>query len=594
MMKEKKLSWEELEAKAIYTPEIEDEEIEETKNNKKTKISLRPRQITPKIHTKKEQKTKGTTQEPEQKSTNNKTNNFKKTTKKINIEKRTLIIISVIIAIAIMIFSIIFAILNINNSNIINGIKIEGIDVSGLTREEAKTKIKAVYNDKKQKDITLKYKDFETTLSQDILETNYDIEKAVNEAITTGKNGNIITNNYNILFALIGKKNIKIDMIINEEQTEKAIEDIQTNLPETIEEPDYYIEENKLIITPGKEGLKISTENLINKIKKNLQSMTTNEEYVEIPVEKAWPNKIDLEQIHSEIYKEVQDAYLTRNPITIHPEVEGIDFDIEETKKILEEDKEKYEIPLKITKPSVTTIDLGSEAFPNKLSTYTTRYDGGDKNRSTNLEIACEKINDKIILPGETFSYNKTLGARTTTAGYKTAKVYENGAVVDGIGGGICQISSTLYNAVLKANLEIVERRNHQFITSYVPEGRDATVAYGITDFKFKNSRKYAIKIKATASNGVATIDIYGIKEDTEYQITFDTKTISTIPFTTKYTDDNTLPVGTEKIKQKGANGSVTETYIIKSLNGQVVSNTLLSKDTYSAMPRIILRGTKK
>ena len=475
-----------------------------------------------------------------------------------------------------MIFSVIFAILNIDNNNIINGIKIEGIDVSGLSKEEAKTKIEAVYNEKKQKDITLKYKDFETTLSQDILETNYDIEKAVSQAMATGKSGNIITNNYNILFALMGKKNIKIDMTINEEQTEKEIEDIQTNLPETIEEPDYYIEDNKSIITPGKAGLKISTENLINKIKNSLKSMTTNEQYIEIPVEKAWPNKIDIEQIHNEIYKEVQDAYLTRNPITIHPEVEGIDFDIEEAKKILEEDKEKYEIPLKITKPSITTIDLGSEAFPNKLSTYTTRYDGGDENRSTNLEIACEKINEKIILPGETFSYNKTLGARTTSAGYKTAKVYENGAVVDGIGGGICQISSTLYNAVLKSNLEIVERRNHQFITSYVPEGRDATVAYGVTDFKFKNNRKYAIKI------------------DTEYQITFDSKTISTIPYTIKYIDDNTLPAGTEEIKQKGANGSVTETYIIKSQNGKVVSNTLLSKDTYSAMPRIILRGTKK
>lgn len=595
MMKEKNLSWEELEANAIYTPEKEEnEEIEETKHTKKIKI----KQNTPKIKTKKEQNKKETTQktekEPKQKSKNTTSKNSKKTLPKINIEKTTLIAVSVIIAIAIIIFSIIFAILNINNSNIINGMKIEGIDVSGLTREEAKTKLEEIYNEKKQKDITLKYKDFETTLSQDILETNYDIEKAVNQAITTGKNGNIITNNYNILFALIGKKNIKIDMTINEEQTEKAIEDIQTNLPETIEEPDYYIEDNKLIITPGKEGLKISTENLINKIKKNLQSMKTNEEYVEIPVEKAWPNKIDLEQIHSEIYKEVQEAYLTRNPITIHPEVEGIDFNVEEAKKILEEDKEKYEIPLKITKPSITTIDLGSEAFPNKLSTYTTRYDGGDEKRSTNLKIACEKINDKIILPGETFSYNKTLGARTTSAGYKTAKVYENGAVVDGIGGGICQISSTLYNAVLKANLEIVERRNHQFITSYVPEGRDATVAYGVTDFKFKNNRKYAVKIKATASNGVATIDIYGIKEDTEYQITFDTKTISTIPFTTKYIDDYTLTAGTEEVKQKGANGSVTETYIIKSLNGQVVSNTLLSKDTYSAMPRIILRGTKK
>lgn len=515
-------------------------------------------------------------------------------TKKINIKPTTLIAITTLILIAVTIFSIIFAILNINNTNIINGIKIEGIDVSGLTREEAKTKIETIYNEKKQKDITLKYEDFETTLSQDIIETNYDIEKAINQAITTGKSGNIITNNYNILFALIGKKNIKIDMTINEEQTQKAIEDIQTNLPGTIEEPDYYIEDNKLIITPGKTGLKINTNNLINKINNNLNNITNNQEYIEIPVEKVWPNKIDIEKIHSEIYKEVQDAYITKDPVTVHPEVEGIDFNIEEAKKILEENKEKYEIPLQITKPNITISQLGSEAFPNKLSTYTTRYDGGDENRSTNLEIACEKINEKVILPGETFSYNKTLGARTTAAGYKTAKVYENGAVVDGIGGGICQISSTLYNAVLKANLEVIERRNHQFITSYVPEGRDATVAYGVTDFKFKNNRKYAIKIKATASNGVATIDIYGIKEETEYQITFDTKTISTIPFTTKYIDDNTLPTGTEEIKQKGANGIITETYIIKSLNGQVVSKTLLSKDTYSAMTKIILRGTKK
>ena len=256
-------------------------------------------------------------------------------------------------------------------------------------------------------------------------------------------------------------------------------------------------------------------------------------------------------------------------------------FNIEDAKKILEENKEQYEIPLQITNPQVTLSNLGSEAFPEKISAYSTRYDGGDKDRSTNLEIACKKIDEKIVLPGETFSYNKTLGARTTKAGYKTAKVYENGAVVDGIGGGICQISSTLYNAVLKANMQTVERRNHQFITSYVPEGRDATVAYGVTDFKFKNTRKYAIKIKATASNGVATISIYGIKENPEYNITFETKTISTIPVTEKYIEDNTIAEGTEEIKQKGANGCVTETYIIKSLNGQVVSKDLLSKDTY-------------
>ena len=555
-MKKKKLNWEELEKKATYNPIIEETEEEpiKKKRRKRKKINI----------------------------------------KKIGENKTLLATIIFIIILVIMIFSVIFAILNINNNNILNGVKIEEIDVSGLSREEAKAKIETVYNAKKGEDIILKYNDFETTISQDILETNYDLDKAVNEAISLGKDGNIITNNYNILFALLGKKNIKVDMSINEERIKDEIENIQTNIPGTIIEPDYYVENDKLIITPGQEGIKISVDNLINRIKNTLKTASLNQQYIEIPMDNVWPDKIDIEKIHDEIYKEVQDAYLTENPITIHPEVEGVDFDIEEAKKILENDSEQYEIPLKITKPNVTMEQIGAEAFPNKISFYSTRYDGGDVNRSTNLELACEKINDVIVLPGETFSYNKTLGERSKAAGYKTAKVYENGEVVDGIGGGICQISSTLYNAVLKANLEIVERRNHQFITSYVEEGRDATVAYGVTDFKFKNSRKYAIKIKASASNGVATIEIFGIKEEVEYQISFDTKTISTIPYTVKYIDDNTLKTGTEVVKQKGANGIVTETYLIKSLNGQVVSNTLLSKDTYSAMQRIVLRGTKK
>ena len=255
-------------------------------------------------------------------------------------------------------------------------------------------------------------------------------------------------------------------------------------------------------------------------------------------------------------------------------------------------EKEQYEIELTITKPKVTIAQIGSEAFPDLLGTYSTKYDGGNTDRTTNLRIACRKINDKVVLPGETFSYNKTLGERTPAAGYKNAKVYENGEVVDGIGGGICQISSTLYNSVLKANMDIVERRNHQFVTSYTPAGRDATVVYGLTDFKFKNTRKTAVRIKASCSNGIATVSIYGIKDENEYDVSFNTKTISTIPFTVKYVDDNSLPAGTEKVKQKGANGIITETYIVKSLNGKVVSSNLLSKDTYNAMQRIILRGT--
>ena len=143
------------------------------------------------------------------------------------------------------------------------------------------------------------------------------------------------------------------------------------------------------------------------------------------------------------------------------------------------------------------------------------------------------------------------------------------------------------------SNLKIVERRNHQFVTSYVPAGRDATVVYGMTDFKFKNTRKYPIRIMASAQNGIATVSIYGIKEENEYTFTFSTRTVASIPFTTKYVEDSTLPAGTEKVKQKGANGLKTETYITKMLNGKVISTELLSKDTYDAMTRIILKSTK-
>ena len=249
-------------------------------------------------------------------------------------------------------------------------------------------------------------------------------------------------------------------------------------------------------------------------------------------------------------------------------------------------------IPLIITKPKVTLDQIGAEAFPNQLSTFTTRYDESDVDRTTNLKLACQKLNGKVILAGETFSYNQTLGPRTAAAGYKNGKIYSGGEVVDGIGGGICQISSTLYNSVLMANLEVVERRNHQFVTSYLPAGRDATVVYGATDFKFKNTRQYPVRLVASAQNGIATVSVYGIKEENEYTFSFTTKTIASIPFTTQYIEDSTLAAGTETVKQKGVNGLKTETYITKSLNGKVISTTLLSRDTYDAMTRIVLKGT--
>ena len=567
-----------------------DKDMEEKEENTKTK-----KKISKKENLKKGQKfiqIKANSQKNKKKIKEN----IKEMEKPKN-KKRKKVIICVTIGIIILfllLFSSIFALININNSKIISGVKIEGIDVSGLSKDEAKAKLEAVYNEKKEKEIPIKYNEFESSINPSMIELNYNIEKAVDEAINVGRNNNIFINNYNILFTLIGKKDINVEMTINEEATRKIIEDTGANLPGVVIESSYYIEGENLIITKGKEGIKIDTEGLLTKIKERLDNIAIQNDYIEIPVTTKTPEPIDVDKIHSEVYKEMQNAYYTKNPFEIHPEVEGVDFNVDEVKAMIAaEDKEEYTVKLTITKPTVTVNDIGTEAFPDKLGTFTTRYDERDTDRTTNLKLACKKLNNQVVLAGATFSYNSTLGERTIAAGYKNAKIYSNGQVVDGLGGGICQISSTLYNAVVDANLGIVERRNHQFVTSYVPAGKDATVVYGMTDFKFKNTRKYPIKIVATAQNGIATISIYGNKEEVEYDVTLEVKQLSTIPVTTQYVEDSSLPVGTEKVKQAGANGVKTETYLVKSLNGKVVSREVISRDTYNAMPRIILKGTK-
>ena len=514
---------------------------------------------------------------------------------KKQISKAKKIIISIIIvAIVALLFSTVFALTNMNNEKIISGVTIKGIEVSKLTKEEAIAKLETVYAEKMNKNIMLQYEELESELNPTLMEVNYDIEKAVNEAYSLGRNGNIFINNYNILGTLIGKRDFNVDMTMNEETTKQTINDVGANLPGILIESSYSVEDDELIITRGKEGVVINSDILLSEVKEMLNDIHETENVIEIPVETKTPQEIDVDKIHSEIYQEAQDAYYTKEPFTVYPEIEGIDFDVEKAKEMIaSEVKDEYVIELIITKPKVTLEDIGTEAFPDRLSTFSTKYNASDKGRTTNLVIACRKLNGKVIMPGETFSYNETLGPRTYAAGYRNGKIYENGQVVDGLGGGICQISSTLYNAALMSDMEIVERRNHQFVTSYVDKGRDATVVYGATDFRFKNTRTYPIRLVASATGGVATVSVYGIKEaDREYTYSFRTDVISTIPYTTKYVEDSSVAAGKEVVTQKGTNGLVCKTYMTKMLNGKVVSTKLLSTDTYSAMQRIVKRGT--
>ncbi len=494
------------------------------------------------------------------------------------------------IAFSCLFFSIIFSILNIGNKKIIKNVKIGTIDVSGLSREEAKEKIEKWKNEIATKKITARYENYEETINVKEFENEINVDNLVKQACEVGRKGNIVKNNYEILHTLIFSKKIDTNIEIDENKINKEIKEINSKIPNAMEQSDYYIEEDKLIIKKGKIGNQVAKEEFNKKISDTINSENKT---IEIPVKKEEPQEINIDEIYKETYKEAQNASIEGNPVKVTPEVIGVDFaiTIEDAKKLLQEEQEECIIPLKITYPEITLASLGKEAFPQLLGQYSTTYSTENENRVTNLQLASEKINGTIILPGETFSYNKIVGERTIEKGYKEAAVYAGGKVVDGIGGGICQLSSTLYNAVLYANLEVTERSNHRFLTSYVSAGRDATVSWGTIDFCFKNTRKYPIKIVTIVKNGVVTTSIYGIKEEKEYEILIESNVVETIPYSTTYVKDKSLKEGQEVIRQYGANGAKSETYKIVKDNETIISRTLLSSDTYSPLERIIKKS---
>lgn len=515
--------------------------------------------------------------------------NDKKDRKKLIVS----MIVVIILLLTIVAVSVVFALLNINNTKIISGISISGINVSNLSKEDAKKFLTEKANDKISKTISLKYnEEYETTINLEQIELNYEIEKAVDEAFDIGRNKNIVLNNYDILFAMFGKKNVELDFAINEELFNQILNDISSKIPGGVVQNSYYIEGEQLIIKRGTAGVALSEE-----FKEDLRSVISIDsdiQEIKIKVEKAEPKELDINTIYKEVYTEPKNAYYEKEPFKIYSHVNGIDFaiTIEEAISMVKEKKEEYIIPLKITVPEITTSKLGTEAFPDLLSTFSTNYYVANVNRTKNLELSAGKINGIILAPGEIFSYNRVVGERTIAAGFKNAAIFENGKVVDGLGGGICQISSTLYNSVLLANLEIVNRTNHGFLTSYLKAGLDATVVYGAIDFQFKNNRNYPIKIVTSVNGGVARVEIYGVKETSDYRVEIQSEVLSTTPYTTKYLDDPALPAGKEIVDQAGTNGCKSITYKLLYKDGVLVSKTTISTDTYSAMQKIVRRGT--
>ncbi|MGE4484645.1 MAG: VanW family protein, partial [Oscillospiraceae bacterium] len=304
-------------------------------------------------------------------------------------------------------------------------------------------------------------------------------------------------------------------------------------------------------------------------------------------------DSVDFNAIYDDIYKEPVSAYYDKETDAITHETVGVSFDTDSAQKLY--DKAAYgttvTIPLVITQPKDTYTSLSELIFRDILAEKSTTMYTSSSNRINNISLAAAAIDGSVLMPGEEFSFNGIVGERTSAKGYKAAGAYVGGQTVEQIGGGICQVSSTIYYCSLLADLEITSRSNHMFNVAYLPLGMDATVNWGTIDFKFKNDKDYPIKINATVQDKILYVTIYGTKTDDTY-VKLQYELLKTIPNETIEQVDDTLKAGETKVKTSGHTGYIVNVYkYIYDGEDNLIETVFLSKDTYKKLDKVVLVG---
>ena len=353
----------------------------------------------------------------------------------------------------------------------------------------------------------------------------------------------------------------------------------------------FKIGRTNILVTKGSVGIVIDQDEVYELVREAFDKK--NYSVIEYDAEKNVPEEISFQTIYNQVFIEPVAAVYDPKTSEISQSVTGVSFDIAAAQRMYSEAKngETISIPLIFTEPSVTTEQLGAMLFRDTLASKTTSLATSSSNRTNNISLAASAVNGTVLNPGETFSFNGTVGERTSAKGYKPAGAYVGGENVDQIGGGICQCSSTIYYCVLLANLKVVERSNHMYPVSYLPMGLDATVNWGTLDFKFENNTDYPIKINAAVSGRELTVELIGTKLDDTY-VKLDNAVISSTPPETVEELDETLEPGTEEVKTSGHTGYVVDAYkYIYAGDGTLIEKVYLGRDKYRVQNKVVRVG---
>jgi len=418
-----------------------------------------------------------------------------------------------------------------------NGVSIDSVDVSGMTASEATKALKTVVSDKTATTVTLDVngKSVQTTLGD--LGYKWSNKTVVDEAVNTGKTGNIIKRYKDGLDLQHNGMKFNIEMLFNKDTLKKKLQTICA---------DYEIKAQNASLEATGHGFKIMKEK---------EGVT-----------------VDYDKTVEQLYTYVTEKWNKKANI-------------------------KLTATTTVSKPKYTTEDC--EKVSNEpMGSYTTEFSVGSSyaNRNLNIQNGAKLINGAVVYPGEQYSCNENLYPWTEDNGWHPAGTYVDGGVQDSLGGGICQVSSTLYNALLRAEIKVVKRFPHSMAVGYVPLSADAALAGDYKDLVFENDTDAPIYVQGIYnSGGSITFNIYG--HDTRkagHSVKYESKTVKTTPVKTQTKKDSSKPVGYSEVESSGHVGYVAELWKITYEDGKQVSKELIHTSTYAMSPTIVVKGTKK
>ena len=478
-------------------------------------------------------------------------------------------------------------------------VTVSGVELGGLTRQEAQAALEQAVADTPPEQsrgvmfLVRTAEGEEMTVEVPLSSVATDCAASIDQAWQVGNTLSFGARGGVYLKCLFQGEEV-LPVYQNSDNLESILDQVEETLARDPVEPTWETNDTQLILTRGTPGNLVDREAIQERVldylgRNEIVDLDGAQPQFTVELQQTLPGTLDLNQILGEVAVEVQNAKFDKAQKIFQTDHVGISFDAEGAQGVFDslDWGETQKVDLIITQPETTVDDLTPQLYQDVLGSCTTNI-SGSANRVQNITLAAQYFNGTVLMPGEEFSYNGIVGSRTAARGFLPAPAYVSGETVQETGGGVCQGSSTIYLASLRANLEIVERYPHGYITRYVPDGMDATVYYGVKDFRFKNNTPFPVKVVGSVSGRTLTVNIMGTKSD-NITVEMTNQVVGTTGYNTVYKVDSSIPAGSTQVSVTPYTGYTVKVYRNLYENGKLVDTKLESTSVYRSRDKVVL-----